>query len=162
MNGNPLVEDCSRLIADRKWSIAFAESATAGSLSFAFSQTEYSGDILKGGLVCYNACIKEDILGITPELIEQYTPESPEVTREMAVRLKNLMKTEITVAITGLTTPGGSEQPGKPVGTMLYCILLQDTLIERKKIFTGSPVEIINLTLEQIAKTLIRALESLS
>lgn len=154
-----LIEEASGLIAQRNFTIVFAESATAGKLAFAFSQTEHSGAILKGGLVCYNACIKEDILGIAKELIEEYTPESPEVTNEMAAMLKKVMPADIVVSVTGLTTPGGSEQPGKPVGTMFYCVLLQDQIIERKKIFTGSPVEIIDLAIEQIAKTIIQALE---
>jgi len=160
MTGNlkDLMEACSSRIAARQMTIAFAESATAGKLAFEFSLTEHS-DILTGGLVCYNACIKKDILGISQALIDEFTPESAEVTREMAVQLKRVMKTAITVAVTGLTTAGGSEQPGKPVGTMFYCIVMEDKLIERKKIFTGSPVEIIDLTITEIAKTLIHALE---
>jgi len=159
MDYKALIEECSGLIAGQKWTIAFAESATAGKLAFEFSQTEYSGAILKGGLVCYNACIKEAVLGISGATIEEYTPESPEVTREMAVRLAKLMDSEVTVAVTGLTTPGGSEQPGKPVGTMFYCIQLPGKVLERKKIFTGSPEQIIDLTIEQIAKTIIQTLK---
>jgi nicotinamide-nucleotide amidase len=140
--------------------IAFAESATAGKLAFEFSQTDYSGDVLKGGIVCYNACIKEDVLGIPQSMIDAFTPESAEVTKEMAIQLKHIMKTDIAVAVTGLTTPGGSEQPGKPVGTMFYCISFKNEVVERKKIFTGNPVEIIDLTIMEIAKTLIHSLNS--
>lgn len=39
--------------------IAFAESATVGRLAAEFSLTENSGDILNGGLVCYDACIRK-------------------------------------------------------------------------------------------------------
>lgn len=153
-----LIEHCSSLIAAKQLTIAFAESATAGKLAFEFSQTAHSGDVLKGGLVCYNACIKEDVLGIAADIIEQYTPESPEVTKEMATRLQKIMKADITVAVTGLTTPGGSERPGKPVGTMFYCVLLNRQVMERKKIFAGTPVEIIDRTIEEICKTVINAI----
>lgn len=154
-----LIEECGSMIAAKKWTVAFAESATAGKLAFEFAQSEYSGDILKGSLVCYNACIKEEILGIPESMIEEYTPESAEVTKEMAVRIGRMMKAEVGVAVTGLTTEGGSEEPGKPVGTMFYCILLDGRIIERRKVFTGTPVEIIDLTIEQIAKTIINELK---
>jgi nicotinamide-nucleotide amidase len=149
---------CSNILADKELTIAFAESATAGKLAFEFSQTEYSGKILKGGLVCYDACIKEDILDIPKEMVEEYTPESPEITREMALKLKKVMDADVIVSVTGLTTPGGSEGPGKPVGTMFYCILMGDDLFEEKVIFKGASREIINQTIEKIVKTLINIL----
>jgi nicotinamide-nucleotide amidase len=149
------IEEASRLIAEQQLTIALAESATAGKLAYAFSQTAFSGQVLKGGIVCYDACIKEDLLGIAKETIALYTPESAEVTREMAFRLQKIMKADIIVAVTGLTRPGGSEHPGKPVGTMFYCILSGEMMIERKKIFAGAPAEIIDLTIEQIAKTIV-------
>ncbi|WP_118975928.1 CinA family protein [Taibaiella koreensis] len=155
-----IIETCSELIAERKLTIAFAESATAGKLAYAFSQTPFSGEVLKGALVCYNAYIKEEVLGITVAMIKQFTPESAEVTREMAVRIQQLMSADLAVAVTGLTTTGGSEQPGKPVGTMFYCVLYGREILERKKIFTGEPAEIIDLTIEQIAKTIIHLLEN--
>jgi len=148
------VDACTDLLAEKGLTISFAESATAGGLSYAFSQANNAGRVLKGGLVCYDACLKEDILGIPQETIGLYTPESAEVTREMALRLAKLIKADITVAITGLTKPGGSEQPGKPVGTMFYCILSEGIITERKKIFTGEPEEIIWHTIDQILKTI--------
>ena len=157
---NMLVEECCQILADNELTIAFAESATAGKLAFEFSQTAYSGKVLKGGLVCYDACIKEDILHIPKEFVDEYTPESPEVTRTMALKLKEIMDADIVIAVTGLTTPGGSEGPHKPVGTMFYCILANGELYERRKVFTGSARDIINLTIEQIVKTLIQVLTS--
>jgi nicotinamide-nucleotide amidase len=153
-----IIAECAGIIAAHNLTIAFVESATAGSLAFAFSQTEQSGEILKGGLVCYDACLKEDILGIPKNMIEEFTPESEEITRAMALKLKKIMKADIIVAVTGLTTEGGSEGPGKPVDTMFYCILYQNEITERKKIFSGSPDDIIENTLIQIAKTIIKIL----
>ncbi|NOW97183.1 CinA family protein [Mucilaginibacter sp. SG564] len=150
-----LLNDCCEQLAVRKLTISFAESATAGKLAYEFSKTAFSGQILKGGLVCYDACLKEDILGIEKELIETFTPESEEITREMALKLKKVIDTDVIVAVTGLTTEGGSERPGKPVGTMFYCVYFKGEIHDRKKIFTGSPEEIVNLTIEQVARTIL-------
>lgn len=155
MDLKELVDECSKLIASEKFTVAFAESATAGLLSFEFSQSEHSGDILKGGLVSYDAQIKENILGVPQTLIDKYSPESAEVTREMALQLKKMMGADIIVAVTGLTTPGGSESREKPVGTMFYCILIRENIIECRKEFSGSAREIVYQTIEDIIKTII-------
>src|ERR1700709_512979 len=88
---------CSKLMADKGLTIAFAESATAGWLCSEFALTEESGKVLKGGLACYDADLKVSLLGVPRELIGQFTPESMEVTREMACRLKDLTPSDIQV-----------------------------------------------------------------
>ena len=57
-----LVIKCSKAIAAKGWNIAFAESVTAGRLGAEISMTENSGEILRGGIVCYNIFIKEQII----------------------------------------------------------------------------------------------------
>ncbi|WP_241462466.1 CinA family protein [Sphingobacterium deserti] len=149
------VAQCSSLLAEHHLSIAFAESATAGRLAYEFSLTPQSGDILKGGIVCYNACVKEDMLGVPKATIDTYTPESAEVTTSMCWSLKRKMSAEICVAITGLTTPGGSESPGKPVGTMFFSIVHNASLHEHRVVHQGSPEEIIEKTIVDICQTII-------
>src|SRR3954469_15787337 len=89
--------------------ISFAESATAGRMTAELSLIPECGTILKGGIVCYDAGIKVDLLGVPKEHIEKYTPESAEITKEIAVGLGKVMKADIQVGITGLPMPGGSE-----------------------------------------------------
>jgi len=152
------IEQCAKLLIDHKLTIAFAESATAGSLSAAFSRLSEAGSFLKGGLVCYDACLKEDILGVSKELIEQYSPESIEVTSEMAIGLKRLMRADVHVAVTGLTRPGGSENEEKPVGTMFFCIMQNDKISCCKECFSGNEDAIISQTIEQISKSIVKVL----
>jgi len=145
-------------MADKGLTIAFAESATAGWLCSEFALTEESGRVLKGGIVCYDADLKVSLLGVPRELIGQFTPESMEVTRKMAYRLRELIASDIQVAVTGLTTPGGSETPEKPVGTMFVAVLIQGHQAAFRKVFRGSCEEIIHQTIEATAELLIREL----
>jgi nicotinamide-nucleotide amidase len=156
-----IVIACSRAIADHHLSIAFAESATAGRLSYEFSQVPDSGKIFKGGLICYDVCIKEDILGIPAEMIEQYTPESSRVTEELARRMLQFIPSDIVVAVTGLTTPGGSESPDKPVGTMFIHIIAGNVNISSRKVFAGSPEEIILQTVDHAAQLILDAMKGI-
>ncbi|MEN6669057.1 nicotinamide-nucleotide amidohydrolase family protein [Psychrobacter sp. B38] len=113
---------CAKVLADKKLTVVFIESATAGYLSHRFSVCPYSGDVLMGGLVCYDASLKKNVLGISSQLIEQYTPESLEVTLELVKKSRTVFDADLHVACTGLLKPGGSETEEKPVGTFFYCI----------------------------------------
>lgn len=156
-----IVIKSSRLLAQKKLSIAFAESATAGCLAYEFSLTPDSGKVLKGGLVCYDAEIKKDILGISKEMIERYTPESAEVTRELAHRLYKVVPTaDIFIGITGLTTPGGSETPAKPVGTMFIHFLLNGQDFSLREQFSGTAEQIVSATVDRVAGFLVERLEN--
>lgn len=146
---------CSELMAEKGLTIAFAESATAGWLCSEFALTEQSGQILIGDITCYDASLKVSLLKIPQSLIDTFTPESMEVTREMAYRLARLIKADIYVTVTGLTTPGGSETKEKPVGTMFVFALLKDREASFRKIFQGSCEDIIHQTITATAELLI-------
>lgn len=138
-----IVNKCATAIAKKGWKIAFVESATAGRMCSEFSLTEKSGAILRGGISCYEVFIKENILRVPHGLIERYTAESAEVTESLAKNANEIFKCEIVVAVTGLTTPGGSESPEKPVGTVFLHILLPAGEIAHREIFSGLPEKII-------------------
>jgi nicotinamide-nucleotide amidase len=156
----PKILTCSKLIAEHQLTIAFAESATAGWLCSEFALAPESGKILKGGIVCYDASLKEKILGVNPDLIKQFTPESEEVTREMAVKLKGVIESDIQVAVTGLTSPGGSETPEKPVGTMFVYAFIKGEPAHFRKVFKGTCEEVIHQTIDATAELLTNKLNS--
>jgi nicotinamide-nucleotide amidase len=153
-----LILKCSKIIAEHKLTIAFAESATAGWLCSEFALAPESGKTLMGGIVCYDADIKKYLLKIPEELIEKHTPESAEVTEALAKRLQNFIHSHIQVGVTGLTTAGGSETAEKPVGTMFIHIIIQGRPIPLRKVFSGSAEEIIHQTVNCVAQTLINEL----
>lgn len=150
---------CSKLLADKGLTIAFAESATAGWLCSEFALAPESGRVLKGGIVCYDATLKEKILGVPHSLIEQFTPESEEVTREMALGLLNVIDADVQVAVTGLTTPGGSETAEKPVGTIFVYAFNKGKKLNFRKVFKGTCEDIIHQTIEATAEMLIADLK---
>ena len=151
---------CSKILAREGLTIAFAESASAGWLCSEFALAPESGQTLKGGLVCYDAALKESILGVPHDLIETFTPESQEVTDELAKRLEQLIPSDIQLAVTGLTTSGGSETEEKPVGTIFISVQLKNRLISKRFVFKGSCEEIIQQTVDAAAQLLITELSA--
>lgn len=150
-----LVLESCKALAENNLTITFAESATAGSLCAAYAMAPESGKVLKGGIVCYDAVLKEHILHIPPGIIKKYTPESAEVTEQLCRKLRRLINADVYVAITGLTTPGGSETPEKPVGTMFIHITWADKSLGVREVYRGKPEEIISQTIDRVARMTI-------
>jgi nicotinamide-nucleotide amidase len=152
--------DCGKLLIDKNLTIAFAESATAGYLSSQFSLVQKAGQFLKGGLACYDADLKKSLLGVSEGLIEAFTPESAEVTNAMCHGLTQLIPADIHVAVTGLTCPGGSETPEKPVGTIFLVGMIRGQKLFSKRIYLqGDEQQIIRDTAKEVALLISNALQ---
>jgi nicotinamide-nucleotide amidase len=154
-----IIDECASLMAEKKLRIAFVESATAGWLCSEFALTEQSGQVLQGGFTCYNADLKVSLLGVPQELIDNCTPESQEVTDELARRLGKLIPADIHVAVTGLPKPGGSETPEKPMGTMFISVMFKGKLHSLRILGSGPCEEIIRQTIQAAAHLLIKLLK---
>src|SRR5690606_24266706 len=103
-------------------------------------------------IVCYDADEKIEILNIPKTLIEQYTPESAEVTACMASHAKKMFtKADIVVAVTGLIKEGGSETLEKPVGTMFIDFIFPEDHFQVKEVFKGNSNQIVHQTIKKIA-----------
>lgn len=123
-------------LQEKKVTLAFAESMTAGKLINEFSKCKGASDVLLGGIVTYKPEMKIEHLSVSKDTLKKYTAESRQVTTEMVKGLKSLINPDIAVAVTGLASKGGSESEEKPVGTVFISILICDQLIEYKKFFT--------------------------
>lgn len=152
---------CCHTLLEKKLTISFAESVTTGKLIYDFSSVPDCGTILKGSIVCYDASVKENLFGISEEIIKKYTPESQEVTLLLAEGLKKLIPADVIVAVTGLASPGGSESEEKPVGTIFVNGYIKDKAWMTKLHFEGSPDEIIGQTSDAIASILLDELTNL-
>ena len=149
---------CAKALADSGLTIAFVESATAGRMCSEFSLAPESGQILQGGISCYEVFVKENIVKVPHELIEAFTPESAEVTAALAENAQALFNSGITVAVTGLTTPGGSETPEKPVGTMFIHIIHPTGFVSHREIFSGDQEAIVLQAIERAAELITQAI----
>ena len=150
------VTACCQALIEKNMTISFAESASAGKMSYEFSTVVNSGRILIGGIVCYHSSMKEDLLHIPWGTIEQYTAESAEVTKLMAQNFYRYINSDICVALTGLTTPGGSESESKPVGTIFMHLIFSEKQIAKRYEFKGTPEDIINQAIDVVADLILK------
>ncbi|MBW3658982.1 MAG: competence/damage-inducible protein A [Actinobacteria bacterium] len=112
------------LLKDADQSVAFAESATAGGVTARMARIPGASGTLKGGIAVYSTETKTRCLGVPEELIEEHSPVSEEVTRELALRVREHFGADWGVAVTGVAGPG--TQGGKPVGTVVWAVAAPD------------------------------------
>ena len=94
-----------------------AESLTGGGIGAALTAVPGSSEVYKGGVISYTNWVKENILGVSGEILETYGAVSSQTAQAMALGVRELLKADVAVAVTGLAGPGGDEF-GNPVGTV--------------------------------------------
>ncbi|NNG82297.1 MULTISPECIES: CinA family protein [Acinetobacter Taxon 24D] len=154
------ITKCCKLIAKNKLNITFIESASAGYLAYRFSFGPFSGEILNGGLVCYDLKIKENVLKIPSRMIKKYTPESSKITEELVKKSKKIFKSDIYVGCTGLLKQGGSETKDKPVGTFFYSVLYNNKIYSYRCFCKGEKEEKLKKLINYISKSLIKIIQN--
>jgi PncC family amidohydrolase len=116
--------------------IAVAESCTAGLLGGALTEASGASSYFFGGVIAYDNDVKVAQLGVDPGLIEQHGAVSAQVACAMAAGVRNLIKTNIGLAVTGIAGPTGGTRE-KPVGTTFVALAASDAQITRALRFEG-------------------------
>ena len=119
-----LEEKIGEILRERKLQLAIAESCTGGYISHLVTSIAGSSDYYQGGIVAYANEVKVQELGVQTETIERYGAVSEETVKAMADGVRNTLKTDIGIATSGISGPGGGSEE-KPVG--LVWIAVSDT-----------------------------------
>lgn len=113
--------------------IAAAESLTGGMFTERLVSVEGASEVLSGGIVSYQAGVKQEVLGVSSQTIEQHGTVSKECALEMAKRIRELLNTSVGISFTGVAGPGEIEE--KPAGTVYIAISDSDNG-DQVKLFT--------------------------
>jgi len=101
----------------RKQTVSTAESCTGGLLGKLLTDEPGSSSAYMGGVVAYSNQVKVDLLGVREETLARVGAVSAETAEEMAAGVRNRLKTDWGLSVTGIAGPDGAT-PGKPVGTI--------------------------------------------
>ena len=106
--------------------MAAAESCTGGMVGHVITQVPKSSDHFLGGIVSYSDAVKQELLGVSPDLLDQVGAVSAEVAEAMTSGvLDRFPVARLAVAVTGIAGPdGGSDD--KPVGLTYVAAALRD------------------------------------
>jgi nicotinamide-nucleotide amidase len=121
VDGTTVDEQVAALLLQRGWTIATAESCTAGLVAGRLTDLAGSSAYVLGGVVVYSDEAKTKLARVRPELIADHGAVSTEVARALADGARAVVGTDVGVGITGIAGPGGAT-PGKPVGTVCFSV----------------------------------------
>ena len=116
--------------------LATAESCTGGGIGAALTAISGSSAVYKGGIISYTNQVKENLLGVPGEMLEEYGAVSELVAQAMAVGARKALQADVAVSVTGLAGPGGDEF-GNPVGTVFIGYADDKKSYANKYLFVG-------------------------
>ena len=102
--------------------IATAESCTGGMVAAALTDVAGSSAVFERGFVTYTNQAKQDLLGVPAQALETFGAVSEQVARAMADGALSHAPVHLSVAITGIAGPGGSEF--KPEGRVCFALAM--------------------------------------
>ncbi len=116
-----LLERLHRSLAERRQTVAVAESLTGGLLSAALTSTAGASASFRGGVVAYATDLKAQLVGVSKSLLADQGPVAAQVALELARGVRNLLSASWGVGVTGVAGP--QPQDGKPVGTVFLAVV---------------------------------------
>lgn len=115
--------------------IATAESCTGGMVSAAITDVAGSSAMFDRGFVTYSNAAKIAMLGLRPEIIDAHGAVSEQVAIDMALGAVKHSNADVSVAITGIAGPGGSDH--KPEGLVCFAVARGDRVLRVERVEFG-------------------------
>jgi nicotinamide-nucleotide amidase len=104
-----------KLLNNAGQTLSVAESCTGGGLGSMLTEIPGSSNYFLGGIIAYANQVKEELLNVNPQDLSEYGAVSGVVAEQMALGVKQRLKTDWGISITGIAGPSG-DPTSKPVG----------------------------------------------
>ena len=121
------LQDCiGRLLTAYGKTMSAAESCTGGMISHLITSIPGSSAYYLGSVTSYANSVKENVLGVSPNIIRQHGAVSSECAAAMAEGVRKLTGSDFAISTTGIAGPdGGSAE--KPVGLVWIGVSSQNS-----------------------------------
>ena len=141
-------------LAQRRWSMATAESCTGGMIAAACTDLAGSSQWFDRGFVTYSNAAKTELLGVDAALIAKHGAVSEPVARAMALGAVAHSQAQVAVAVTGVAGPGGGSA-SKPVGTVWFGFALPNQQLTEVMHFEGDRAAVRSATVQHALARLV-------
>lgn len=116
-----MIGDLLALARARGVRIACAESCTGGMLAALLTEISGASDVFDRGFITYSNAAKIEMLGVSAASLQRFGAVSETVAAEMAMGARARSGAGLTIAITGIAGPGGSDF--KPEGRVCFALV---------------------------------------
>lgn len=126
-----LSREISQLIWETGKTLGTAESCTGGRIAEAIILIPGASNYFKGSIVSYTDEIKEKVLGVSSELLEEKTAVCEDVAIEMVKGAIKALNVDYAISATGVAGPAGGTAE-IPVGTIWLACGNADDIVTLK------------------------------
>ena len=154
-----LPEAVAQILSLNNKTLATAESCTGGSIASKLTALAGASRYFKGGVVAYSNEVKEQVLGVSHETLEEHGAVSEETVRQMAEGVRERLGTHYGVATSGVAGPTGGTAE-KPVGTVWIAVAGPEGVVTRLKKFGDDRIRTIERTCNEVFSMLIASIKS--
>jgi nicotinamide-nucleotide amidase len=135
-DGETLEQVVGRRLRERGLTVATAESCTGGLVGHRLTNIAGSSAWFERGVVVYSNRAKQELLGVSTEILKSHGAVSAPCAEAMARGIGAAAHAPCGVSITGIAGPDGGT-PQKPVGTVFIGIAFAGDVTTRRFRFTG-------------------------
>ncbi len=156
-NDESLEEIVGQLLLAKSATLSSAESCTGGNIAHLLTSIPGCSRYYEGSVVSYSNKVKENVLGISAETIEQYGAVSEQVVSQMAKGVREILSSDYAIATSGIAGPSGGSKD-KPVGTTWIAVANKTKVVARKYNFGKNrerTIKIASLTALNMLRLLI-------
>ncbi len=132
-----LSKKIASLLIRQKKTLSAAESCTGGLLAHTLTNIPGSSAFFHLGIIAYDDAAKVKLLKIPTKTLGVHGAVSRPVARLMAQNVRNILKTNLGVGITGIAGPGGASK-SKPIGLTHIAVSDGKTTVCREFRFHGT------------------------
>ncbi len=154
----PLEVLVGKVLKNKKLTIATAESCTGGNIAHKITEVAGSSDYFKGSVVAYSNEIKQQVLHVPEEILAQQGAVSAETVEAMAVGARQLMRSDVAIATSGVAGPSGGTVE-KPVGTVWIAVSTPHKTTSRMYQFGTNRIQNIERTTQNAFLFLLEKLQ---
>ncbi len=122
------------LLMERNQTLSTAESCTGGKIAQMITSVPGSSAYFKGSVIAYDNDIKRELLMVPDEMLKKYGAVSKEVVESMAKGARKLLKSDYSVATSGIAGPDGGTD-FKPVGTVWIAVSSEKGTVTESHLF---------------------------
>ncbi len=150
-----LEEGLYRFFLEKNLTLSVAESITGGMISSRIVSVPGASSVFMGGIISYSNKSKIKVLGVSSDTLEEHGAISEKCVTEMALGVKKIFNTKISIAITGVAGPAGDTK-NNPTGTVWSAIYSEKGVQTLKHVYAGNRNEVRKMASEDALEFLLR------